>query len=144
MSAKRDPALGRQWALALSRATLGVIFVYFGADELYAPGPWVGYMPSFLAPHTALWLVLAHGFALFVVGAALIIGTQLRFAYPLATLLMGSIALDLLLTSGATAIWFRDLGLTALAVGSWASGEGISIDRLAQGGRLPASPSAHA
>lgn len=132
----REPAV-RSVALGLSRATLGVIFLYFGADELYAPGPWVGYMPPIFPAHLALWLVLVHGFALFVVGGALVVGVRLRFAFPLATLLMGSIAVDLLVSSGPSAIWFRDLGLTALAVASWAAGEGLGLDQL---GRTPSTP----
>jgi len=127
-------------ARGLARATLGAVFLYFGAGELIQPGPWIGYMPPFFPPHVALWLVLVHGFVLFVVGGALIVGTGLRYAFPLAFLLMASIAADLLLTSGASAIWIRDLGLTALTVSVWAGGEGLSLDALGRSGTaMPAA-----
>lgn len=120
----------RDLAMGLSRATLGVVFIYFGWGELYGPGAWVGYLPPLIPPHVAVWLILVHGFVLFLVGGALVVGSQLRWAYPLAVLLMGSIALDLLVTSGASAIWFRDLGLTALSVAAWAGGAGFALDQL--------------
>lgn len=134
----RLPAV-RHVALGLSRATLGVVFLYFGWGELYGPGAWVGYMPPVVPAHLAVWLVLVHGFALFVVGGALVVGTRLRWAYPLAVLLMGSVAGDLLLSSGPSAIWFRDLGLTALAVATWAGGQGLALDDLDRIGPKAAS-----
>lgn len=120
----------RRVALAASRAALGAVFLYFGEQELVSPGPWVGYMPGALGVHVDLWLVLLHGFALFVTGGALVAGVQLRLFLPLSVLLMGSIAADLLLGSGPSAIWFRDLGLTALSVALWAGDPGLALDDL--------------
>jgi hypothetical protein len=137
----------RPWALAASRAALGVVFLYFGGEELVQPGPWVGYMPPFLPVHVALWLVLAHGFVLFVTGAALAVGTRLRLFLPLSVLLMGSVAADLLLSSGPSAIWFRDFGLTFLAVAVWAAGGGVSLDAAASAAPVAAAlhaPAGHA
>ena len=118
----------RRLVLGLCRAALGAVFIYFGGEELAQPGPWVGYMPALLGSHVDLWLVLLHGLALFVTGAALVVGTQLRLFAPLAVLLMGSIAADLLIGSGPSAIWFRDFGLTALAVALWAGDPGLALD----------------
>lgn len=123
----------RRLVLGLCRAALGAVFVYFGAAELVAPGPWVGYMPGILPTHVDLWLVLLHGLALFVTGAALIVGTQLRLFLPVAAVLMASIAGDLLVGSGPSAIWFRDFGLTALSVALWAGDPGLALDELGSG-----------
>ncbi len=128
-------AARRRLALALSRATLGAVFLYFGGEELVQPGPWIGYMPGLFGSHVALYLVLVHGLALFVTGAALVAGTRLRLFMPLAVLLMASIAADLLIGSGPSAIWFRDLGLTALSVALWAGDAGVALDDLADRAR---------
>lgn len=116
-------------AVTGSRLVLGAVFLYFGAGELVAPGPWIGYMPPFVPTHIALWLVLLHGFVLFMAGCALVLGLYWRFLSPLAVLLMGSVALELLFLSGPSAIWIRDLGLTGLALSLWASDGGFTVDR---------------
>lgn len=141
MSAQPTRRAGlRRLVLGLCRAALGAVFVYFGAAELVAPGPWVGYMPGLLPTHVDIWLVLLHGLALFVTGAALIVGSQLRLFLPLAAVLMASIAGDLLIGSGPSAIWFRDFGLTALSVALWAGDPGLALDELGSSapGPLPA------
>lgn len=119
-------ARARVWVLTASRLVLAAVFLYFGAGELLAPGPWIGYMPPFLPPHVAVWLVLVHGFVLFLTGSGLILGTYWKLVAPLAVLLMGSVALELLFLSGPSAIWIRDLGLTGLALSLWATDGGLT------------------
>jgi hypothetical protein len=104
--------------------------MYFGAEELTAPGPWIGYMPALFGTRIDIDLVLLHGFALFVTGAALVAGAWLSYTLPVAVLLMASIATDLLFGSGPSAIWFRDLGLTALALALWAGDPGLALDEI--------------
>ena len=132
----------RRLALALCRAALGVVFLYFGAEELVAPGPWVGYMPAVFGTHVDIYLVLLHGLALFVTGAALVAGVRMALFLPLAVLLMASIAGDLLIGSGPSAIWFRDFGLTALAVALWAGEPGLGLDDLHAPAAPPRAPAA--
>ncbi|MCL6596866.1 MAG: hypothetical protein K6V73_11775 [Firmicutes bacterium] len=135
MSAPPTPA--RPWALTLARLALAAIFLYFGAGELVQPGPWVGYLPPLFAGQVAVDLVLVHGFVLFVAGAALAAGAYPRVVLPLSVLLMATVAADLLLRSGPSAIWMRDLGLTALALALWADGGGWTVHDL---GAHPSSP----
>jgi len=82
-----DPAAGRtvrlaaEWSPAISRVLLGLVLAWFGYRELVRPGLWTGYVPV-LEPASGLAViaVLAHGWVLLVLAAALIAGVAPRTA----------------------------------------------------------------
>ena len=60
------------WAPAVARVALGLVLLWFGIHELIQPSLWTGYVPAIPSTsHLALALVLAHGWALSVLGVAL-------------------------------------------------------------------------
>lgn len=114
--------------LTAARLVLALVFLYFGAGELVTPGPWVGYLPPFVPTPLGVWFVLLHGFVLFTAGVGLILGAYWRILAPIAVVLMGSVALELLFRSGPSAIWIRDVGLTGLALSLWATDGGWLVE----------------
>ncbi|HVB09660.1 MAG TPA: hypothetical protein VNM16_04765 [Bacillota bacterium] len=101
----------------VGRLGLGVVFGGFGIWELTAPSEWAGYVPPFIGAHIpAVPLVLAHGWVLLLLGAALVIDFMPEVAVWVAVAMMGEIVTGLLVTSGFSDILLRDLGLLALAL----------------------------
>jgi hypothetical protein len=95
----------------------GLILGCFGFWELTGPSQWTGYVPQVLATTAPpVWLVLVHGWILFLLGAAALIEFAPAVTSWIAVVLMAEVAGGLLLTSGFTEILVRDVGLLALAL----------------------------
>ncbi|MHB1522825.1 MAG: hypothetical protein ACYCS9_09515 [Candidatus Dormibacteria bacterium] len=110
------------WAPAVARVALGLVLLWFGIHELIQPSLWTGYVPAIPSTsHLALALVLAHGWALSVLGVALCLGVATRLAAALSALALLEIVISLSLTGGVTDIVARDLGVFGLAVAVLAS-----------------------
>lgn len=118
------------------RLGLAFVLIWFGAQELVDPGPWTGYLPTFMHFLPAVPLILAHGYLLFALGCLVAIGLHTRIAAGLGTLLVVTIAVTLLLSPGGTALAVRDIGLTTLgAAVTFASDYLWTFDAFAE--RLP-------
>src|SRR5579862_5313337 len=97
-------AVAAEWAPTAGRVLLGLVMLWFGYHELLRPGEWTGYLPVISESSSlAIILVLAHGWLLLVLSAAL------------ASLLMLEIVISLAAT-GLSDTALRDVGVLGLAV----------------------------
>ncbi len=99
----------------IGRLGLGFVLIWFGIGELVQPGQWTGYIPSALHSLPEVPMILAHGYALFVVGVLLALGQWTRPMAALAALILLSIIATLIMNGGGTSLYIRDIGLLALA-----------------------------
>ena len=114
--AERASAITAEWAPTAGRILLGVVFFWFGYHELVQPGGWTQYVPVVNESSSlAVILVLAHGWVLFVVAAALVAGIAPRLAAAIASVLLLEIVISLAVT-GVDATTLRDVGVLGLAV----------------------------
>jgi uncharacterized membrane protein YphA (DoxX/SURF4 family) len=105
-----------EWAPTAGRILLGVVFFWFGYHELVQPGGWTQYVPVVNESSSlAVILVLAHGWVLFVLAAALVAGIAPRAAAAIASVLLLEIVISLAVT-GVSDTALRDLGVLGLAV----------------------------
>ena len=114
--AGRAAAITADWAPTAARILLGVVFAWFGYHELLQPGQWTQYVPVISESSSlAVILVLAHGWVLLVLAAALVAGIAPRASAALASLLMLEIVIALAVT-GLSDTALRDVGVLGLAV----------------------------
>jgi uncharacterized membrane protein YphA (DoxX/SURF4 family) len=114
--AEQASAITAEWAPTAGRILLGVVFAWFGYHELLQPGGWTQYVPVINESSSlAVILVLAHGWVLFVLAAALLAGIAPRAAAAIASVLLLEIVISLAVT-GLSATVLRDLGVLGLAV----------------------------
>jgi uncharacterized membrane protein YphA (DoxX/SURF4 family) len=108
-------AIAAEWAPAAGRILLGVVFAWFGYHELLQPAQWTQYVPVIPESSSlAVILVLAHGWVLFVLAAALIAGIAPRAAAAIASVVMLEIVISLAAT-GLSDTALRDVGVLGLA-----------------------------
>jgi len=105
------------WAPTVSRMLLGLVLAWFGYHELVRPGQWTGYVPV-LSPGSpvAVILVLAHGWVLLMLAAALIAGIAPRVSAAIAAVTLTEIVISLLASGGWSDLVMRDVGVLGLAV----------------------------
>ena len=109
-------AVAAEWAPTAGRVLLGLVMLWFGYHELLLPGEWTGYVPVVSESSSlAIILVLAHGWVLLVLSAALLAGVAPRAAAALASLLMLEIVISLAAT-GLSDTALRDVGVLGLAI----------------------------
>jgi uncharacterized membrane protein YphA (DoxX/SURF4 family) len=114
--AERTAVLTADWAPTAGRILLGVVFAWFGYHELLQPGQWTQYVPAVSESSSlAIVLVLAHGWVLLVLAAALVAGIAPRAAAAIASVLMLEIVISLAVT-GLSDTALRDVGVLGLAV----------------------------
>ena len=105
-----------EWSPTAGRILLGVVFVWFGYHELLEPAQWTQYVPVISESSSlAIILVLAHGWVLLVLSAALLAGVAPRAAAAIASLLMLEIVIALAAT-GLSDTALRDVGVLGLAI----------------------------
>ncbi len=105
-----------EWAPTAGRVLLGLVLLWFGYHELLMPGEWTGYVPVISESSSlAIILVLAHGWVLLVLSAALLAGVVPRVAAAIASLLLLEIVIALWAT-GLSDTALRDVGVLGLAV----------------------------
>jgi uncharacterized membrane protein YphA (DoxX/SURF4 family) len=105
------------WSPTVARLLLGAVLAWFGYHELVAPGLWTGYVPA-LSPTSRLAEigVLAHGFVLLLLAAALLAGIAPRLAAGIAALLLLEIVCSLWATGGLSDLVLRDVGVLGLSI----------------------------
>jgi uncharacterized membrane protein YphA (DoxX/SURF4 family) len=114
--AERAAAIAAQWAPTAGRILLGVVFAWFGYHELLQPDQWTQYVPVVSESSSlAIILVLAHGWVLFMLAAALLAGIAPRAAAAIASVLMLEIVISLAVT-GLSDTALRDVGVLGLAI----------------------------
>jgi uncharacterized membrane protein YphA (DoxX/SURF4 family) len=114
--AEQAGAITAEWAPTAGRILLGVVFAWFGYHELVQPGGWTQYVPLVSESSSlAVIVVLAHGWVLFVLAAALLAGIAPRAAAAIASVLLLEIVISLAVT-GLSDTALRDLGVFGLAV----------------------------
>jgi len=114
------PAAARllaEWGPTAARLLLGLVLAWFGYHELVQPALWTGYVPVLSATSALATLaVLAHGWLLLVLAAALIAGVAIRVAAGIAALLLLEIVISLTVSGGLSDLTMRDVGVLGLAV----------------------------
>jgi uncharacterized membrane protein YphA (DoxX/SURF4 family) len=106
-----------KWGPTAARLLLGLALAWFGYHELVQPALWTGYVPAVAATSTvAMLAVLAHGWLLLVLAAALIAGVAIRVAGGIAAILLLEIVISLTVTGGLSDLTMRDVGVLGLAV----------------------------
>lgn len=106
-----------EWTPTTARLILGVVFLWFGANELIQPQLWTGYVPLLSTESSAtLWLVLLHGGLVWLLATALLLGITPRTAALVSALVMVEILLQLLIGHGLSDLAIRDLGVLGLAL----------------------------
>ena len=109
-------AIAADWAPTVARILLGLVLLWFGYHELILPGEWTGYVPVVSESSSlAIILVLAHGWVLLVLAAALLAGIAPRAAAAIASVLLLEIVISLAV-SGLSDTTLRDLGVLGLAL----------------------------
>jgi uncharacterized membrane protein YphA (DoxX/SURF4 family) len=109
-------AVTAEWAPTAGRILLGVVMLWFGYHELLLPGEWTGYVPVVSESSSlAIILVLAHGWVLLVLAAALLAGIAPRAAAAISSVLLLEIVISLAAT-GLSDTALRDVGVLGLAV----------------------------
>ena len=110
-------ALTAEWAPLAARVLLGLVLGWFGYHELVQPMLWTGYVPV-LSPTSALAVlaVLAHGWVLLMLAAALIAGIATRIAAGIAAITLAEIVVSLTVTAGLSDLVLRDVGVLGLAI----------------------------
>jgi uncharacterized membrane protein YphA (DoxX/SURF4 family) len=109
-------AVTADWAPTVARIVLGVVLLWFGYHELVLPGEWTGYVPGVSESSSlAIVAVLAHGWVLLVLAAALIAGIAPRVSAAVASVLLLEIVISLAVT-GLSDTALRDLGVLGLAL----------------------------
>jgi hypothetical protein len=102
-----------EWAPTAGRVLLGLVLLWFGYHELLLPGEWTGYVPVISESSSlAIILVLAHGWVLLVLSAALLAGVV---PAAVASLLLLEIVIGLWAT-GLSDTALRDVGVLGLAI----------------------------
>lgn len=105
------------WGPTAGRILLGLVLAWFGYHELIQPTLWTGYVPgAHAASAMAIGLVLAHGWVLLLLAAALIAGIAPRLAAGLAALLLAQIVIWLWASAGLSDLTLRDVGVLGLAL----------------------------
>jgi uncharacterized membrane protein YphA (DoxX/SURF4 family) len=105
------------WGPTAGRILLGLVLAWFGYHELVQPALWTGYVPlASSSSAAAVVLVLAHGWLLLVLSAALVAGIAPRAAAGLAALLLAQIVIWLTMTAGLSDLTLRDVGVLGLAL----------------------------
>jgi uncharacterized membrane protein YphA (DoxX/SURF4 family) len=110
-------SLMRDWGPTMVRMILGLVFLWFGVQELLQPRLWTGYVPLASSDSgIALGLVLIHGGLLWLLATALILGIAPRAAALLGALALAEIILSIAFVHGLNDIVARDLGVLGLAL----------------------------
>lgn len=101
----------------LAQFGLAFCFVSFGVWEIARPSYWVSYIPDFAAHlFDPALMVRMHGAALLITGLMVLFGILRRFSTTLAVLIMLEIIVSLLISSGFTEIFVRDITILFLAI----------------------------
>jgi uncharacterized membrane protein YphA (DoxX/SURF4 family) len=109
--------LAANWGPTAGRVLLGLVLAWFGYHELIQPALWTGYVPGVhAASAAAIALVLAHGWVLLLLAAALVVGIATRAAAGLAALLLAQIVIWLWASAGLSDLTLRDVGVLGLAL----------------------------
>ncbi len=105
-----------EWAPTGGRILLGLVLLWFGYHELLLPGEWTGYVPWINeASNLAIIAVLAHGWVLLVLAAALVAGIAPRVSAAIASVVLLEIVISLSV-SGLSSDSMRDVGVLGLAI----------------------------
>ncbi len=112
-------ARGRNYAPAVLRIGLGMVFLWFGISQLTRPESFLGYVPQWLSPYSDT-LLLVNGLFDATLGSLMLIGIFTRIAALLGSFHLLSISFFSL---GYNDIGIRDFGLAMAAFSVFLSGD---------------------
>lgn len=114
--AEQARQLSTDWAPTAGRVCLGLVLAWFGYHELVQPSLWTGYVPVVSRSSLAVLLVLAHGWVLLMLAAAMITGIAVRAVAAISLALLLEIVVSLTVTGGLSDLVLRDVGVLGLAL----------------------------
>lgn len=98
----------KNYGPAVVRMGLALVFLWFGLNQLFDPGSWIGWVPGWIHPivHPAI-VVFVNGLVEVILGTILLLGFFTRTA----SLILGLHLLGIAFSIGYSATMIRDLGL---------------------------------
>lgn len=98
----------KEYGPSILRIGLALVFLWFGLNQLFDPGSWVGWVPGWIHPivHPAI-VVFVNGIFEVALGTMLLIGFMTR----LSALILGVHLFFISLSVGYGGTMVRDLGL---------------------------------
>lgn len=118
----------KELAMPILRISLGLVFLYFGFQQISNPDSWISFIPefltgSFLSPNN---LVISNGILELSLGTFLILGLYTRFSSLVLSVHLFFIAISI----GFSPIGVRDFGLAASTLAVFFNGaDFLTIDR---------------
>ncbi|MEK6897897.1 MAG: DoxX family membrane protein [Nanoarchaeota archaeon] len=101
--------LSSEYGKVLLRISLSLVFLWFGANQIYSPANWESFVPSFLSSMIqAKTIIFINGSFEILFGLMMLSGFYLRISAFLLSLHLMGIAISL----GYNAIAIRDFGLS--------------------------------
>ena len=98
----------KEYGSSLLRIGMALVFLWFGLNQLFDPGSWVGWVPGWIHPivHPAI-VVFVNGIVEVILGTMLLLGFFTRTV----SLILGLHLLGISFGIGYSATMIRDLGL---------------------------------
>ena len=121
-----------EFAKPVLRVSMGLVFLWFGPQQISNPGAWTGFVPAFTSflgnPEN---LVIGNAIFELIFGAFLIIGLYTRLSAILLSLHLFGIAISI----GITPVGIRDLGLALATLAIFLGGKDkYCLDKKFNGG----------
>lgn len=119
----------KPYSIYLLRIGLGIVFLWFGFNQVFDSNSWTSYLPEFISilPIEAKSFVLLNGIMEIIFGTLLILGLFTRISSLILSLHLFGIAFSL----GYTAIGVRDFGLAIATLVIFFHGEDdFSLDNI--------------
>jgi len=110
----------KTYAPIVLRYALGLVYLWFGINQIINPNNFIGYLPTFIfnSPY-AIAFVYANGVFEIVAATLLIMGILVRWVAALLALHLLAITFDL----GYGELAVRDFGLAVATISIWLWGE---------------------
>lgn len=110
----------KTYAPIVLRYAMGLVFLWFGINQLINPNNFIGYLPTFIFNSSyAVTFVYANGIFEIIAGTLLILGILVRWVAALLALHLIAITFDL----GYSELAVRDFGLAVATIAIWLWGE---------------------
>ena len=102
----------KKYAPIVVRLAIALVFLWFGSNQIMAPGEWFGYLPGFVPEQSMALFVTVNGIAEIILGLLLVMGLFTRIV----ALLLALHLLGIIFFVGYNEIGVRDFGLMLAAV----------------------------
>ena len=102
----------KKYAPIVVRLAIALVFLWFGSNQIMAPGEWFGYLPGFVPEQSMAMFVTFNGIGEIILGLLLVMGLFTRIV----ALLLALHLLGIIFFVGYNEIGVRDFGLMLAAL----------------------------